>query len=143
MTADALHGKTCFIYGTGFMRTASLMPMKTGTRGGDLHETWDGDPARLTALTTPGFPNLRRSTGRTPISSSTVRSFFFSECSVRYIVNPKKMMGEKDVDMMEVRQDVHDEFNVRVDANLKMAWARRTNFGTRTKGPRDRIGHSR
>lgn len=125
MTADGkLHEADVLIYGTGFYASRFLMPMKIKGRGGkDLHETWDGDPRAYYGMTTPGFPNLFMIYG--PNTNIVVNGsiIFFSECAVRYIVESLKMMAEKGVDMMEVRQEVHDDFNVRVDAeNLKMAW---------------------
>jgi 4-hydroxyacetophenone monooxygenase len=48
---------------------------------------------------------------------------FFSECAVRYIVGCLKLLGESGAATMEVRQDVHDTFNAKVDAaNAQMAW---------------------
>ena len=48
---------------------------------------------------------------------------FFSECSVRYIVGCLKLLAETGAATLEVRSDVHDAFNVKVDAaNAKMAW---------------------
>jgi 4-hydroxyacetophenone monooxygenase len=48
---------------------------------------------------------------------------FFSECSVRYVVGCLKLMAESGAATMEVKTDVHDAFNARVDAaNAQMAW---------------------
>jgi 4-hydroxyacetophenone monooxygenase len=48
---------------------------------------------------------------------------FFSECSVRYVVGALKLLAETGSQTMEVKKDVHDAFNVRVDAaNGMMAW---------------------
>jgi len=48
---------------------------------------------------------------------------FFSECSVRYIVGCLKLMAETGSDTLEVKREVHDAFNVKVDkANDLMAW---------------------
>ena len=48
---------------------------------------------------------------------------FFSECAVRYILGALKLMAEQGAATLEVRRDVHDEFNEKVDAaNAKMAW---------------------
>jgi 4-hydroxyacetophenone monooxygenase len=74
-------------------------------------------------MTTPGFPNLFMVYG--PNTNIVVNGsiIFFSECSVRYIVGALKLMAERDLATMEVRRDVHDAFNVKVDAaNALMAW---------------------
>ncbi len=118
------HDFDVLIYGTGFHASKFLMPMKIKGRGGrDLHETWAGEPRAYLGMTTPGFPNLFMIYG--PNTNIVVNGsiIFFSECSVRYIVNSLKLLAETGAGSMEVRQDVHDAFNVRVDAeNAKMAW---------------------
>lgn len=118
------HDFDVIIYGTGFHASKFLMPMKVKGRGGrDLHESWAGEPRAYLGMTTPGFPNLFMIYG--PNTNIVVNGsiIFFSECSVRYIVNSLKLLAETGATAMEVRQDVHDAFNRRVDAeNLKMAW---------------------
>jgi len=112
------------IYGTGFYASKFLEPMKIRGRGGaDLHATWDGDPRAYLGMTSPGFPNLFMIYG--PNTNIVVNGsiIFFSECSVRYIVGCLKLMAETGARAMEPKQEVHDAFNVRVDAaNALMAW---------------------
>jgi len=48
---------------------------------------------------------------------------FFSECSVRYVIGCLKLLAETGAETLEVRGDVHDAFNAKVDAaNALMAW---------------------
>jgi 4-hydroxyacetophenone monooxygenase len=48
---------------------------------------------------------------------------FFSECSVRYIMGCLKLLAETGSATLEPKENVHDDFNIRVDAmNEKMAW---------------------
>ena len=112
------------IYGTGFYASKFLEPMKIRGRGGaDLHATWDGDPRAYLGMTSPGFPNLFMIYG--PNTNIVVNGsiIFFSECSVRYIVGCLKLMAETGARAMEPKREVHDAFNVRVDAaNALMAW---------------------
>jgi 4-hydroxyacetophenone monooxygenase len=118
------HDVDVIIYGTGFHASRFLMPMKIKGRGGkDLHETWAGDPRAYLGMTTPGFPNLFMIYG--PNTNIVVNGsiIFFSECSVRYIVNALKLLAETGASSMEVRRDVHDAFNIKVDeGNRQMAW---------------------
>jgi 4-hydroxyacetophenone monooxygenase len=120
----AQHDADVIIYGTGFQASRFLAPMKITGRGGvDLHEHWAGDPRAYLGMTTPGFPNLFMIYG--PNTNIVVNGsiIFFSECSVRYIIRCLQMMAESAVEAMEVRQDVHDAFNARVDeGNRMMAW---------------------
>ena len=125
VTEDGRHHEVdVIIYGTGFQASRFLMPMKIrGLGGRDLHETWAGDPRAYLGMTTPGFPNLFMIYG--PNTNIVVNGsiIFFSECSVRYIVGCLKLLAETGAGSLEVRRDVHDEFNARVDeGNKLMAW---------------------
>src|SRR4030095_6037207 len=104
------------IYGTGFHASKFLWPMKIkGRRGADLHETGAGDPGAYLGMTPPGFPNLFMIYG--PNTNIVVNGsiVFFSECSVRYILGCLKLLAETGASSMEVRREVHDEFNIKVD----------------------------
>ncbi len=84
---------------------------------------WDGDARAYLGMTAPGFPNFFMIYG--PNTNIVVNGsiIFFSECAVRYIVGCLQLMAESGAATLEVRQDVHDAFNVEVDEmNAKMAW---------------------
>ncbi len=124
-TADGQsHPAEVIIFGTGFHASRFLWPMRIVGRGGkELHETWNGEPRAYLGMTTPGFPNLFMIYG--PNTNIVVNGsiIFFSECSVRYVLGCLKLMAETDSRTMEVRADVQDAFNARVDAaNAQMAW---------------------
>jgi 4-hydroxyacetophenone monooxygenase len=112
------------IYGTGFHASRFLFPMKIYGRGGhELREKWHGDPRAYLGMTTPGFPNLFMLYG--PNTNIVVNGsiIFFSECSVRYVVGCLRLLADTGSETMEVKSDVHDAFNVKVDAaNQLMAW---------------------
>ena len=112
------------IYGTGFTASQFLKTFKVVGRGGrELHDQWAGDARAYLGMTTPGFPNLFMLYG--PNTNIVVNGsiIFFSECSVRYILGCLKLMAETGADTLEVRKDVHDAFNAKVDAaNAQMAW---------------------
>ena len=102
-----------------FLRTYKIV----GRGGVELHERWKGDARAYLGMTVPGFPNFFTIYG--PNTNIVVNGsiIFFSEASVRYIVNCLKLLAETGAATMEVKSDVHDAFNARVDAeNLKMAW---------------------
>jgi 4-hydroxyacetophenone monooxygenase len=111
------------IYGTGFQASRFLSPMKiVGLGGAELHDRWAGDPRAYLGMTAPGFPNLFMIYG--PNTNIVVNGsiIFFSECSVRYILGCLKLLAQG-ARSIEVRPDVHDAFNTRVDAaNKLMAW---------------------
>ncbi len=112
------------IYGTGFTASQFLTPMTiVGRSGVELHEQWNGDARAYLGVTVPGFPNLFCLYGPNTnivINGSIV---YFSECGVRYILGLVKLLLEGDHRAIDVRKDVHDEFNELVDAgNKRMAW---------------------
>ena len=112
------------IYGTGFHASDFLRTCKVKGRGGvDLHDQWNGDARAYLGIAMPNFPNLFSIYG--PNTNIVVNGsiIFFSECAVRYIVGCVKLLLEGDYAAMEVRPEVHDAFNTRIDAaNAGMAW---------------------
>jgi 4-hydroxyacetophenone monooxygenase len=125
VTADGVaHDVDVIIYGTGFQASKFLTPMQvTGRDGIDLHEHWAGDARAYLGVTVPGFPNLFCLYG--PNTNIVINGsiIYFSECGVRYILGCIEMLLGRDHRALDVRKDVHDEFNERVDAENKlMAW---------------------
>jgi 4-hydroxyacetophenone monooxygenase len=112
------------IYGTGFQASKFLTPMRVAGRGGlDLHEHWAGDARAFLGVTVPGFPNLFCLYG--PNTNIVVNGsiVYFSECGVRYILGLLGMALAAGRRAVDIRRDVHDAFNERVDAeNARMAW---------------------
>ena len=119
-----LHEADVIIYGTGFQASKFLTPMKvTGRSGIDLHEMWGGDARAYLGVTIPNFPNLFLLYGPNTnivINGSIV---YFSELGVRYILGLIQLMLSQGVAAVDIRKDVHDEFNEACDAeNRRMAW---------------------
>jgi 4-hydroxyacetophenone monooxygenase len=124
-TADGAHRDfDVIIYGTGFTASQFLKTYAVKGRGcRELHDVWAGDARAYLGMTAPGFPNFFMIYG--PNTNIVVNGsiIFFSECSVRYIVGCLELMAEQGAETLEVRGDVHDAFNAKVDAmNAKMAW---------------------
>jgi 4-hydroxyacetophenone monooxygenase len=124
-TTDGVeHEVDVIIYGTGFHASDFLRTYRIVGRGGvELHERWKGDARAYLGMTVPGFPNFFTIYG--PNTNIVVNGsiIFFSEASVRYIVNALKLLAEMGAKTMEVKGDVHDSFNAHVDdENSKMAW---------------------
>lgn len=119
-----LHKADVLVYGTGFKASSFLDTYKIYGRGGvELHERWKGDARAYLGITVPGFPNFFVIYG--PNTNIVVNGsiIFFSECAVRYIVGCIDLLAETGAQTMEVRGDVHDAFNEKVDAaNKLMAW---------------------
>ena len=118
------HVVDVIIYGTGFQASNFLTPMRvTGRDGIDLHEQWAGDARAYLGVSIPGFPNLFCLYGPNTnivINGSIV---YFSECGVRYILGCLELLLRSGASALDIRRDVHDSFNERVDAeNRSMAW---------------------
>jgi 4-hydroxyacetophenone monooxygenase len=128
-TVDGVtHEADVIIYGTGFTASQFLTPMKVVGRGGvDLHETWDGDARAYLGITVPGFPNLFLLYG--PNTNIVINGsiIYFSECEVRYLVGCLEMLLAGGHRALDVRPEVHDAYNQRIDAaNLQRAWGAST-----------------
>jgi 4-hydroxyacetophenone monooxygenase len=124
-TTDGVeHPVDVIIYGTGFRASEFLTPMKVLRRGGvDLHDLWGDDARAYLGVTVPHFPNFFCLYG--PNTNIVVNGsiIYFSECGARYILGCLGHLVRQASHTIEVRSDVHDEFNRRVDEqNSAMAW---------------------
>jgi len=119
-----LYEADVLIYATGFTASHFLTPMKVvGREGVELHDRWGGDARAYLGITVPGFPNFFCIYG--PNTNIVVNGsiIFFSECAVNYIAGCLELLIGGGHRTLEVRADVHDAFNVAVDAaNDQMAW---------------------
>jgi 4-hydroxyacetophenone monooxygenase len=125
VTADGeLHEFDVLIYGTGFQPSRFLMPMKVVGRGGvNIHDRWDGDARAYLGITVPGFPNFFVLYG--PNTNIVVNGsiIWFTECEVRYVMDCLRTLLAGEYKALDCRREVHDRYNVEVDAeNLRMAW---------------------
>lgn len=110
------HDVDVIIYGTGFHASEFLMPMQvTGRDGADLHETWGDDARAYLGTAIPGFPNLFCMYG--PNTNLVVYGsiIMFSEQTAQYIVDAARVLLEGGHDGLEVRADVFERYNERVD----------------------------
>ena len=112
------------IYGTGFKASEFLTPMKVVGRGGiDLHEQWDGDARAYLGIVAPNFPNFFFLYG--PNTNIVINGsiIYFSECEVHFVTRYINYLLANNVTAMDVKQEIHDAYNDRVDAgNRQMAW---------------------
>lgn len=119
------HPVDVLIYGTGFLASHFLTPMRVTGRGGvDLHERWRGDDARAyLGVTVPEFPNFFMLYG--PNTNIVVNGsiIYFSECGTRYVLDCLRLLLEEGASGLSLREPVHAAFNESVDAkNRAMAW---------------------
>jgi 4-hydroxyacetophenone monooxygenase len=122
--AGEAYAVDAIIFGTGFKTTHFLWPMRITGRGGALlDEQWGDDPRAYLGITIPKFPNLFCCYGPNTNLVHGGSIIFHSECQVRYILGCLKLLLENGRAAMEPREDVHDEFNARLDeANSQRTW---------------------
>jgi 4-hydroxyacetophenone monooxygenase len=136
---DTEYEVDALIYGTGFQASRFLMPMKvTGRHGVDLHDMWGGDARAYLGVTIPGFPNLFCLYGpNTNLLGQGGSIIYFSECAVTYLVDSIRLLLETGKQAMEIRKDIHDDYNDWIDegnANRAWGWSRVSSWYNNDKG---------
>ena len=117
------HEADVLVWATGFRVNEPLFPLTiTGRDGQDLRELWGDRPAAYLGMTVPGFPNFFMMYGPGTNLASGGSLVFHSECEIRYIVQCLQALDGKTA--MEPRQDKHDEWYARSQAELKtLVWS--------------------
>jgi 4-hydroxyacetophenone monooxygenase len=112
------------IYGTGFTASQFLTPLRLfGRDGVELNEVWDGDARAYLGMTVPEFPNFFMLYG--PNTNLVINGsiIVMVECQVRYIVESIGQLLRAGRRTMSCRAEVHDAYNVEIDAgNKQMVW---------------------
>lgn len=119
------HQADILILATGFKATSVLSSMEVvGSAGIPVAEIWNGDDARAYLGTTvPGFPNMFTLLGPNVGLGHGGSIISNIENQMDYVMSIIEQMLEKDALAIEVRQDVHDQYNEKVDAaHEKMVW---------------------
>jgi len=121
-TAGDEHEVDVIVFATGFHPNKFLWPMEVRARGVRLHDVWGENPRAYLGITMPGFPNLFCLYG--PNTNPVVGSVIFMlECQVNYVIQCVAALVAGDLASIECRQDVHDRYNERVDAEHEhMIW---------------------
>ena len=74
-------------------------------------------------MTVPEFPNLFILYGPNTNLAHGGSIIFHAECQVRYLTSLVRQMVANDLSTVEVRSDVHDAYNARVDAaHEELVW---------------------
>ena len=126
VTADGTkRSLDALILATGFHAGKFLWPMQIKGRGGvSLQERWEEgeNPRAHLGITMPDFPNLFCLYG--PNTNPVVGSVIFMlECQTQYIMGCLRTLLEGGHRSLECRQEAHDDYNLRLDAELeKMVW---------------------
>lgn len=119
------HPADAIVLATGFQAGRMLWPMRIAGRSGrTLREAWgEDDPRAYLGVSVPQFPNLFVMYGPNTNLGHGGSAIFHAECQIRYIMDLLRHMLEDNLSSIEVRQDVHDDYNRRVDAaHERMVW---------------------
>jgi len=126
VTGDgAVHKADVVIWATGFDVANLLAPMKVVGRGGrELHKDWDGDDARAYLGTVvPGYPNFFCLYGPNTQFGHGGSLITVLERQMHYVMSLLRQMFTNGYTQVEVREDVHDAYNAKVDAtHQQMVW---------------------
>jgi 4-hydroxyacetophenone monooxygenase len=113
------------VFATGFAASDMLTTVDVeGIEGRRIREVWaDENPRAHLGISVPGFPNMFVLYGPNTNIGTGGSIFFQAEVQTAYIAQMVRNMIDQKIGSVEVRQDVHDEYNRRMDARLKqMVW---------------------
>lgn len=119
------HEFDVIVYGTGFHASKFLFPIKVrGANGSSLQNAWKDGARAYLGMTIPQFPNMFCMYGpNTNLVVHGASIVMFSELTAKYIVDAVRVMLEKGVGMMDVREEVFSDYDRRLDeANRARAW---------------------
>lgn len=122
------HPLDVLVFATGFQASRLTWPIEITGRGGvTLRELWGEDnPRAYLGITVPRFPNFFLMFGPNTNLAHGGSAIFHTECQMRYVLLALREMIESGADSVECLQDVHDEYNRRVDdAHSRMVWTHR------------------
>ena len=114
------------ILATGFQAGNLLSPIDIRGRSGTaLRDVWGTDnPTAYLGITVPDYPNMFMLVGPNTFVAHGGSIIFQAECEMRYITDCLVTMLEKQISSVEVKTDIHDEYNERVDAeHNELVWA--------------------
>lgn len=120
LTADGRERQVdALIYGTGFQATDFLAPMRiTGLGGRELNEAWRQGAEAYLGITVSGFPNLFLLYGpNTNLGHNSI--VFMLESQVRYVLACLRVLRERGLRFLNVREDAQRDFNTRLQRNLE------------------------
>ena len=126
VTSDGVERKIdCIVYGTGFAATEFLVPIKiTGTRGQDLHRSWQGGAKAHLGMTVSGFPNFFMLYGpNTNLAHNSI--VYMIEHQIRYVMACLDRLNRDEIRSLEIKRDVQERYNVKLQRRLQKAmWSK-------------------
>ncbi len=118
------HPVDAIILATGFQTTSFLTPMKIeGREHRFLEDEWQDGARAYLGMSVAGFPNFFMMYGpNTNLGHNSI--VFMLECQARYIVACIRHLAGRDLKYLELRRDVMDAYNARLQRELgRSVWA--------------------
>lgn len=119
------HELDVLVLASGFQSRRMLFPMDIRSRSGtSLRDLWgDDDAFAYLGMTVPGYPNFFIIYGPNTNLGHGGSVIFHTECQVGYITRLLTTMIERGIRSLEVRPEVCEDYNRRVDqAHSEMIW---------------------
>lgn len=112
------HPVDVVVLATGFHSTRILWPVEVHGRGGvELHEQWgDEDAYAYLGVSVPNFPNLFLIGGPHTFTGHGGSAIYQAESSIAFTARLLIAMVEDGIGSIEVRPDVTEDYNRRIDA---------------------------
>jgi cation diffusion facilitator CzcD-associated flavoprotein CzcO len=124
-TADGkLHVFDAIVLATGFLLGLAAAPFQIrGRDGRTLDEAWTDGAAAYKGMTVSGFPNWFMMMGPNTGPGHT-SVLVYTEAQIAHALQAIKKMIAEDIKYCDVRQDVQDRYNERIQRRMKhMVWA--------------------
>jgi 4-hydroxyacetophenone monooxygenase len=142
VTSGGEHEVDVLVFATGFQPLQ--LPFEVRGRDGlALTDAWGGDPGDPRAylgITLPGFPNFFFLYGPNTNAGTSASIIYTSELQVRYAMESLREMIEHDYAALDVRKEVHDAYNDKVDAALRtLVWSHPKVNSWYNRGPGGRV----
>ena len=119
-----LHELDVLVLATGFETTEFLAPIEIhGLGGRSLRDEWKDGARAYKGISVTGFPNLFMMYGpNTNLGHNSI--IFMIECQTRYILGAIRTLIRRDLAYLDVRRDVMDAADARVQRQLaRTVWA--------------------
>lgn len=119
------HRADVILMATGFEPGKMLWSVDIrGRSGKTLKDVWgEDDPRAYLGMMVPDYPNLFVLSGPNTALAHGGSVLLVTECQMRYVTSMLREMMEKKISDVEVRREVHDEFNERIDAeHADLVW---------------------
>jgi 4-hydroxyacetophenone monooxygenase len=127
VTADGVeHPVDVAIFATGFDMTRMLGSYEViGRDGVTVRSLWaNNDPRAYLGSAVPHLPNFFTLFGPNSALAHGGSFIFVAECQMNYVLQAIQELLEEGYTSVECRQEVHDEYNERLDAqNSRMVWS--------------------